>query len=391
VLEVLEDQVNNKVLSQRDLWLQDQINNLLKIMRRRDEFESITTIIENPRNLKHIFRRTYSAWEQLHGEIEFDHLFIANVLRVAAPEVFNFLNDQISHIQWLDRRDINSDEKAIVREKLKNKLSEMINDAPRYDGIEKLVSFLFPYWNSISGTYGVIQGFSDNKTTDYWNRMIREKLDDREISDQQIAKAITKWKQDYQSYTYKNLTLAQAMIEITGFPEKIGQFSELLNIQEILLLISQYLDNVFLKKSIHASEILEIPGMGTCIQLIQGKEIPDAEKWFIKEVSKLFPVNLYIASQVFSNFFQILNKNEYKLVFNTLINNAKSTYSKKEIFIKACKSSSKSIFEFHKLFTHFYKRSTVSEYNPDNWIWLIDLLLDTAKTYGSAQSDFSGQ
>jgi hypothetical protein len=376
---VMQDQIDNGIVSAEDAVLQDQISYLSKILR-PDELDAITVITENPRNLKHALRRTYRAWQSLHGEIEFDHLFIANIFRIAVPEVFNFIHEHLSDIHWLDQQSVAGDKKQPVREKLQKELSEIINNAPRYDSVEKLVRFLFPYWRPVSGSYGVIQGFSDTKPTDYWNRMIREKLDDGEISDQAVAKALTEWKQNKDLSVYEGHSLAHAVTSIPKLPEKIVQFGELLDGHDVHVLLSQLFEDVSHVKGIRP---MPVPGIKELKRLLQEKEFSGHGQWLIDEVSKLFPVDLSIANSVFRDFWPIADATEGQRVCNALLEKAKLIYSDKEIFIKAIETHSSSVMEFIVSLNSAYKHYSGIGYNPDKWSWLAELLLDTVKTHGS--------
>ena len=376
---VMQDKIDNGIVSEEDAVLQDQMNYLSKILR-PDELDAITVITENPRNLKHALRRTYRAWQSLHGEIEFYHLFVANIFRISMPEVFNFIHEHISDINWLDQQSVAVDKKQPVREKLQKELSEIINNAPRYNSVEKLILFLFPYWRSVSGRYGVIQGFSDTRPTDYWNRMIREKLDDGEISDQAVAKAITEWKQNKDLSVYEGLPLVHALDSYPKLPSKIVQFSESMDGQDVHVLLSQLFEYAFQVKGIRSTYV---SGMKELKQLIQEKEFSGHGQWLIDEVSKLFSINLSLANNVFIDFWRMADVTEGQRVCNALLKNAEMIYSDKEVFIKAIETHSSSVVEFFARLNRAYETYSGVNFNPAEWSWLADLLLNTVKTHSS--------
>ena len=53
----------------------------------------------------HALRHTADAWEKLHGEVAFDELLVANVLRFDAPEAFNFLLRRVDTLRSSRARD----------------------------------------------------------------------------------------------------------------------------------------------------------------------------------------------------------------------------------------------------------------------------------------------
>jgi hypothetical protein len=381
---LLQDQKSDLLNMEADIenaMLHDQISDL-SYKNLGDALAPVVELLENPRNLKHVLRRTYHAWAFLHGEIEFDHLLFANVLRVAEPAVFNFIHNRLPDIHWLQEARQEEDAKR-TREKLQKELSEITKDnLPLHDNIEKLVCFLFPYWKH-SPVYRapMIQGFSDIRATDYWNRMIREKRDEGEISDQVFAKAITEWKQNRDLSAYKGFSLAQAMGEISGFPKKIEQFSEeLLDALDVRILISQFFDYVFCKKGVHS---FYVPGMTELIRLTHEKYYPEHGQWFIDEVSKLFSIDLSIAHEVINNFLVISEHTEVKRICSSLIENAKSIYFDREIFIKAIESSSDSVVSFISKLNKIYVSHGGEQFNSAKLKWLADLLLETANTHSS--------
>ncbi len=53
--------------------------------------EAFARLLNTPRALRHALSLTYRAWQNLYGEIDFDHLLAMYVLRYAAPEAFSFV------------------------------------------------------------------------------------------------------------------------------------------------------------------------------------------------------------------------------------------------------------------------------------------------------------
>jgi len=87
-----------------NLYLKDQLDRRLgitepQIGRTFYPVDDIYNLIDTPRLLKHILRRTYRIWEKLHGEIDFDDILVANTLRFGARDAFNFLNNYHKEIQ----------------------------------------------------------------------------------------------------------------------------------------------------------------------------------------------------------------------------------------------------------------------------------------------------
>ena len=55
--------------------------------------KAIAQLLNTPRALRNVLALTYHVWRNLYGEIDFDHLLVANVLRNAAREAFSFIRE----------------------------------------------------------------------------------------------------------------------------------------------------------------------------------------------------------------------------------------------------------------------------------------------------------
>ena len=366
-----------------------------------NEADKIATLIDSPRNLKHALRRTYKAWQSLHGEIEFDDLFIANAIRVSELGVFYFIHENISDIRWLDRQGIKNDEKQTEKNALKEKLANIIKSPSRNEAIYILLKFLFPYLKfSLTFGYIAIQGFAKDNPTDYWERMIREKLDDEEISDQEVASAIINWKENKNNLpVYKNLRLAHAVCEVNRFPEKVEQFGELLlDTKQIHELTSQLFQIVFLEKGLKAEDF---PGRNELKRLMSSIELKmsfSSKKdlvspfnhfiWLVEEVGKLFPYSLFIAARVyydwflFSPFDPIFIENR-QAAYNAVLEKAKLCYSDNSSFINAIKDDDNAVSAFISALLSKRRNDNEQKFDPNDWRWLADLLINNVTTHYS--------
>lgn len=365
-----------------DLRERNRLGRLMNV-RTSEEIDAITTLTENPRNFKHILRRTYRAWASLHGEIDFDDLFLVNVLRVSAPEAFVFVHDNLADIRWLQQEG-KKEEKDKERELLHEKLVHSSSvTGSKLQATKELIHVLFPYWMASTLSQScMIQGVSEPDPTDYWDRLIRGKLDDWEISDQETAGAIIKWKEDNNLPVYKNLQLARAVNEIPGFSEKVKQFGQLLDGQEIRMLAQQLFEIVFQTKGVTDRDF---PGRNELYQLALEKSFSGHGDWVIQEVGKLFPLNLSVAMDVYGYWSgpMFFDTGEAQRVRNTVLESAKSCYSDRNTFINAIKSAEgNTVLGFIKMLDNS-KYGGTGGFKPDEWKWLSELLLNTAKTHGS--------
>jgi hypothetical protein len=365
-------------------------------VRTSDEADKIATLIDSPRNLKHALRRTYKAWQSLHGEIEFDDLFIANAIRVSELGVFNFIHENIADIRWLDRQGIKKEEEQTEKNALKEKLANVMKSPSRNEAIDILLKFLFPYLKfSLTFGYVAIQGFSKDNPTDYWERMIRERLDDEEISDQEVARAIINWKDNKDDLpVYKNLRLAQALNEITGFPKKVKQFGELLlDTQHVHKLTGQLFQVVYREKGLKDENFSGRNELNKLMSEIEFKMSLSSKKdlvspfnhftWLVEEVNKLFPYSLLIAARVYDYWFlwSALDPSyteDHNTAYRTVLEKAKSCYSDNNTFINAIKADDNAVSEFIRALLN--KRRNDPQFVPNDWRWLKDLLISNMQT-----------
>jgi len=114
----------------------------------------VTELLNNPRVAKLSLRRSYQGWEKLCGEIDFDDLFMANVIRSAAPEVFMFINENIASFQYLSSIDENSKDRADKsRDKLQDELKKISEGKEwNYEALNKTIDYLFRGWTEPAHT-----------------------------------------------------------------------------------------------------------------------------------------------------------------------------------------------------------------------------------------------
>jgi len=98
--------------------------------------QAAAALLNTPRALRHVLGRTYIAWlDSLHGEIDWDDLFILNILRHTTPECFAFLlrewprfHSEVSQGPYVHEADLDK-----VRESLNEEWSIFSTDA-EWDG-----------------------------------------------------------------------------------------------------------------------------------------------------------------------------------------------------------------------------------------------------------------
>ncbi len=164
---------------------------------------ALARLLTTPRALKHALRRTYQAWERLHGEIDFDHLFGVNILRSAAPDAFDFVWRNWSHLHQpsrLQRED--REQRNRVRTRLREEWTHLTDDA-EWDrrALETLLEFLLPqsaqYFGEddsrhVSGQTR-LQGVTEPR---YWLRAVNEEIEPQHVRDQVVIAEMRGWLAD---------------------------------------------------------------------------------------------------------------------------------------------------------------------------------------------------
>lgn len=216
----------------------------------------IPQLLKTPRILKMALRRTVTAWDILHGEIDFDDLLVLNVLRFGAPQTYSFLNYNIDEIREL-KRTSDATSKSKQKERLQSKWDSIKKDVVlNPTAAEELIKFLFPYWD-IKGehiTKEIPQGvknynIENTYLSDYWIRANTESLDDVKIKDQDMLKALTTWENDKNSTSFNGMTFPRALYEMDYLTaSKIGWLGDIILTGNDFRMLSQELFEIVLEK-----------------------------------------------------------------------------------------------------------------------------------------------
>jgi len=107
--------------------------------------DNLAALLITPRILKTSLRRTWLAWQNLHGEVDFGDLLACNILRTAAPEAFSVVNENVAQLRSLSCPSRDEDGKrreAEIRFSLKKELQARQKQAEwSLTAVEKLITF----------------------------------------------------------------------------------------------------------------------------------------------------------------------------------------------------------------------------------------------------------
>src|SRR5262249_2681761 len=100
---------------------------------------AVLSICRTPRTLKQALRATYETWCILTGEIDFDDLMVANILRYAEPDAFAALQAHVIHLRGESYRSNGRFEREHPFARALRRLPSRIRLA-----VESIAQFLFP-------------------------------------------------------------------------------------------------------------------------------------------------------------------------------------------------------------------------------------------------------
>ncbi|MEW4486533.1 P-loop NTPase fold protein [Thalassoglobus sp. JC818] len=159
--------------------------------------ESIARLLNTPRALRHALSLTYRGWQNLYGEINFDHLLAVNVLRYVAPEAFSFV---LRHWHRFHEKPpeyvIESDRMDRIQTSLCQEWSEVCSVVDwDVEAARALIDLILPsaqLWleGTDSSSLDRLQGVQDER---YWNRALTENVSPDDVRDQTVLRDIKQW------------------------------------------------------------------------------------------------------------------------------------------------------------------------------------------------------
>lgn len=265
---------------------------------------ALAMIARTPRTLKAIFRRVWEMWQALHGEVDFDDLLVATTLRLGAPQTFEFLQSQIGNIrarEFAEPPRPAFDSNDPLGRYLEQEWERAIKDTDfNHAAARKLVEFLMPRWEKRDARTSP-QGVQNWHPTDYWERMLREKLEPGEIRDQSVLRAIDDWLKRDDNHRRERLELIRALYSDERFTEIFEHFGmEKLEAYEVRSLASLLLHAVLEGKGV-AAHAESTPGFLALWRLATRKPIAQEahQKWVVEELAKASTVSLRFANDVY--------------------------------------------------------------------------------------------
>lgn len=346
----------------------------------------ITKLLNNPRTLKSTLRHTLHSWNSLHGEIDFDDLFIARVIYTVAPEAFAFINEYRSLLMNFDAEST-SEHTRKRQEENRKKLDSVwqnIKGAWSNELVKVLIDFLFSGLIEDHFYKGnVPQGVLNSGIIDYWNRLNREELTSDEISDQDVLHALHDWKTDHNKIVYQGLNLSEAILQIDDFAHDIERFGHLLDAHDIRTLAGELFE-LILKDGMRIPKDANCHGFIELLRLSLDNPIDEHNEWILGEIKKALPVSLRFANELYyywrsQDHASISLRVQTPMLRNGFIEAARQVYANnKSALITALDPTY--IYSIYHFMIHFSETdSGGSGFNPTEWKWLVDVLLEAGE------------
>lgn len=241
-----------------------------------------------------------------------------------------------------------------------------------------LIDHMFGCWGkAYSNRWASLQDIDRASPTDYWVRLNAEEVPLDEIKDQDVLKAIELYKKK-QKKAYKDMSLPEAIFTVKGFAEKVEQFGIRLSSVHVYDLAHD-LFGLILEQGHTAIDIRNYSGFIGLWRLYLDKAKAD-HSWLITEIERALPIDLNFVNSLYSYWRHssrvYQNSDPTPELHSAFIEKARCTYEgNPDALIKTLNPNFPySIYKFAILFS-------CSEYgeagfNPDQWAWLADLLLD---------------
>jgi KAP family P-loop domain len=195
---------------------------------------AITDAVQTPRSLKLALRRTIEVWMVLAGEIDFDSVLAASVLRAVDPELISFVDDNIELFRIGFRNPMAASEKKNEPHAALDR-AEKILARPR-DGLEPeeaytratraLLRFLFPMYSATADDSERInverpQALCVDQHADNWRRFLDQTPVPDDERDQLALEDILAWREGRPSGLVDRFLDARKAWQVATF---VGQF-----------------------------------------------------------------------------------------------------------------------------------------------------------------------
>jgi hypothetical protein len=348
----------------------------------------IALLLDNPRALKRAFRQVSHAHDNLHGEIDFDDLFVASVIRIAMPTAFGFLNASIDLFRHYPTRTQSQAEEPSpsTRIELWNSFVQVVKDEPgrwplAWTPVQNLTEFLMARDRSIP------QGVANDAVTDYWVRLNAEEIPNDELRDQTVLKAIAASKSSGSLPEGDGPSLPELMLTKPMWADKVEQLGVALTPAEVRALAHQLFALILQGKGQRTTRHRLGPALFSGFielwRLAVKRRDVSHEAWVHDEIDKALGIDLRFANDIFyywcSAEQDIVDADAQVRLREAVITKARTLFEKDpELLISVLEPNY--MYSLSHLMVFFSEPKHGGRgFRPDEWTWFSESLLSAAQ------------
>ncbi|MCK4622413.1 MAG: hypothetical protein KAT62_09395 [Desulfuromonadales bacterium] len=384
-IEVLARDERDKLMG---IAMQGDLTRMLRIGITAEPIENIYRLAKTPRLLKTILRKTYRAWERIHGEIDFDDILVANTIRFGAPEAFEFLLEHHEEIRGLQTDGAAVQNSAARLNAVEDKWARTSENA-NWDTVsaKSLAQFLFPCWHTLGiRTAESNQKIQTSMPTDYWLRYLMEELEPDAIRDQEVLHAFTAWRENADGACFRNTSLPLALCTDGEFTSKFEYFALLaLEGQDIRQIASSTFEQALALQGVEAFND-SIAGFSTLWRLAMRQPIEEATHldWVKNEIYKALPISFRFANSIYyywnSNTEGDIHKESHRIEFHSqIVDHAKEMFEGSPTDYLRVIDPNFMYSSYHFCVLHSEPKQGGAGFNAADWHWFAKLLLDAGE------------
>ena len=192
----------------------------VKLTGRDTPLDTLVSLLQTPRALKHVLRRVDHAWSHLHGEVDLDDVVIISALRHGAPDAYTFL---VANIDSARHEPDKLDELLPRTKTVDADWKELVETLANGAAVQRLVDLLGIKQlekDPIVTSPASPQGVHVQEPVDYFSRIVAEELSPNELRDQDVLQHIERWKSGQREI------LVDRLVSATGDNRHYGEIWE---------------------------------------------------------------------------------------------------------------------------------------------------------------------
>lgn len=351
-----------------------------------DASDALTILLESPRRIKHLIRRVDRVWSNLRGEVDLDELIVLSVLRdITEINVLEFMDRNID-VARSDPSDGGGG--GFLRRDIRPEWRALLERSPNHrDAIQRLVDVLGIRQLSSSthaalGSSDSVQSVSSTGQTDYFRRIMQERLAPDEVSDQEVLADIDRWVQ-----THDGELVARLSRPTTGRSRYVDvweQFAWRIEDEDLFTVSDRLLDEV-LRRDRNAAGMENEPALLAVWRQLNRRPQTDnrAVAWLQAQIKRSLPVSMRLADDLlyfWTGKHGIVSETGRIAVRRAMLDDARLAFTDPHRLL-ATLTDREGTREGYAL-VHFVRppgtRETI-DIEPRDRAWLVPLLIESAK------------